>query len=323
MSHQSIPPTRYFARYRTAMAFAILVVPMISGCSHFHSSLEAYSLFKGEYRTDRRARAAAKEVWDCKVAHCYANHCDIKGLRQGFIDGFVDACNGGGDCPPMFSPSKNGLFCHERPSCSTAWHNGYPLGAAQAQTCGFCRASCSRVHPCLRDVQRPVNPGCVRIEDYNGGYEAEPVYDAFESANDFQLQLVPEFLPATPEPEILPSPADSVPGEAAPEIPAPLTEDASISFDTAPIVRFEQPSKPVEVPEIQPVTRREATVEEIAVDDFKTLPTPEVLTLQPPVASEQKMLNKLVATEKRKLQWKNYRESSIAGMFMSRTPDSK
>ena len=157
-------------RFATAFGAVVLITVPMSGCSPFRSTLTAfcapYGQLNGECRTERQARATARDVWDAEFAERYCGHHDPRGLRAGFIDGFVASCKGNGDSPPMFAPSQNGLLSHGNKMCSTAWHNGYPMGAAEAAACGCQGQLCPRVHPCLVDVKRPVNPGCIRIPDY-------------------------------------------------------------------------------------------------------------------------------------------------------------
>lgn len=170
MRHLFTSKRSCFASISWRTCFAIVLLPLMSGCSHFTGSLcdlgSPVSRMKGECRDERRARSAAREVWNNKYESCYVNHCDPKGLRNGFIDGFVDAAHGKTNCPPMFAPVNHGLFLHPKSSCSMAWHNGYPMGQAAALSCGFKLNCCSRLHPCLRSYERPVNPGCVKIDSY-------------------------------------------------------------------------------------------------------------------------------------------------------------
>lgn len=164
-----------FASITWHSCVAIFLLPLLSGCSQFSGSLcdlgAPMARMKGDCRDERLARSAAKEIWGCKYEQCYINHCDPNGLRKGFIDGFVDASFGKTDCPPMFAPVSMGLFLHPKATCSMAWHNGYPMGQAAALSCGYQRNCCSRLHPCLRNYERPVNPGCVKIDDYQNGQQ--------------------------------------------------------------------------------------------------------------------------------------------------------
>ena len=243
----------YFRLLRVAGPLCLAIV-LSSGCSHMKSELctfcAPYETLKGDCRNERRARSIAGKIWDAKYAHCHVNHCDVKSLRDGFIDGFVDACQGGGGCPPMFAPEKHGILGCKSRQCSTSWHNGYPQGAAEALACGYCQVSCSKVHPCLRDVQRPVNPGCIRIED--AGYLAQnsPVQlNSYET--DPLLHLTrPELqlgVDVFSSPEIAPEPP-SIPmrddGEALePSALEPL-EPASISVESS-VSQIESPRLPV------------------------------------------------------------------------------
>ncbi|MEP3481028.1 MAG: hypothetical protein ABJZ55_17400 [Fuerstiella sp.] len=150
---------------------------------------------KSEMRDERRARSAAKEIWNNKYESCYVNHCDAKGLRDGFLDGFADAAHGKTNCPPMFAPVNHGLFLHPKSSCSMAWHNGYPMGQAAALSSGFQVNCCSRLHPCLRSYERPVNPGCVKIDNYQATQQ-----------NDYSpgipMEVVPPAAPTMPPIEV-------------------------------------------------------------------------------------------------------------------------
>lgn len=175
MRHLFMLKRSSFLTFKWQTCFAIVLLPLVSGCSHFTGSLcdlgAPMARMKGECRDERRARSAAKEIWNCKYEQCYINHCDPAGLRKGFIDGFVDASFGKTDCPPMFAPVSTGLFLHPKTTCSMAWHNGYPMGQAAALSSGYQRNCCSRLHPCLRNYERPVNPGCVKIDDYQGSQQ--------------------------------------------------------------------------------------------------------------------------------------------------------
>ena len=146
-------------QFATAFGAVVMLTVPMSGCSTFRSRLI-------ECKTERQARAMARDVWGEKFAERFGVHDDPRGLRAGFIDGFVAGCKGNGDSPPMFAPNQNGLLCHGTKRCATAWHNGYPMGAAEAAASGWQGQLCPRVHPCLVDVKRPVNPGCIRISDY-------------------------------------------------------------------------------------------------------------------------------------------------------------
>ena len=147
------------------LGIVTLLIASVSGCSHCRSTLTAFSHLKTTYAKERRARATAKDVWDEKFAEHYYGHSDSEGLRAGFVEGFVASCMDGGDCPPLFAPNQDSMFQHGKNTCSTAWHNGYPIGSAEAAVCGYQEHNCARAHPCLRDVRRPVNPGCIRISD--------------------------------------------------------------------------------------------------------------------------------------------------------------
>ncbi|MCH2203361.1 MAG: hypothetical protein MK102_15435 [Fuerstiella sp.] len=153
------------SRISGLLGVVTLIIASVSGCSHCRSTLTAFSHLKTACAKERQARATAKDVWDEKFAEHYRGHSDSEGLRAGFIDGFVSGCMGGGDCPPLFAPNQDGMFQHGENKCSTAWHNGYPMGSAEAAVCGYQEHKCARAHPCLRDVRRPVNPGCIRISE--------------------------------------------------------------------------------------------------------------------------------------------------------------
>lgn len=159
---------------------------------------------KGEFRDERRARSAANEIWRNKYENCYVDHCDVKGLRNGFIDGFVDAAHGKTDCPPMFAPVNHGLFLHPKASCSMAWHNGYPMGQAAALSTGFKLNCCSRLHPTLRSYERPVNPGCVKIEDYQATQQND-------HSPGIPMEVVPPVAPTMPAMEVVPPAAPIMP----------------------------------------------------------------------------------------------------------------
>lgn len=146
---------------------SLLIIISVSGCANTRSCLTAvcapYEASKGCSTTERKARRAAREIWDCHHAQCYLNNCNFKDVREGFIEGFVSTCAGGDSCPPMFAPTKHSL-CGLNKRCSTAWHEGWPLGAVAAESSGFTNSCCSRAHPCLRGPRIPCNPGCVRCD---------------------------------------------------------------------------------------------------------------------------------------------------------------
>lgn len=311
MSQNSI---RSWPDHRPVMALAVLMIPLITGCSHFHSSMgmfcAPYGQLKGQCRTERRARAAAKDAWDCKFAQCHRNHCDPKGLREGFIDGFVDASMGGGGCPPMFAPDQNGLFCHGKKSCSTAWHNGYPMGEAHALSCGFTELPCSRVHPCLRDMERPVNPGCIRVSEYNayGGSGNTGGIQEFYPAQQVPEQLIPELPPAMPSAEVDVEPVPLQLELQVPPIPAPPVKHEAISFKstlTDRLVRLQsaEPESEIESVEVKSPVK--------TPQDLEVRPNVKVLTSD----------TSTTAGDKFALLRKSRSESSIAGMLMSRTSD--
>lgn len=149
----------------TLFCLSMVILASTSGCSYYGNALcsavAPYEQIKCDGFRELRGRVKARAIWAKKYANCYRKHCNLKDVRAGFIDGFVDSCMGGDGCPPMFAPNGGcslGLGNH----CASAWFEGYPLGAAAAEACGACRWAGNRCHPGLLSCgENPAcNPGC-------------------------------------------------------------------------------------------------------------------------------------------------------------------
>ena len=148
---------------------SLALVATASGCSYYGNAFCAvaspYETVQCEAVSEFRARIRARSIWASKYANCYKNHCNVKDIRDGFVDGFVDTCLGGDGCPPLFAPN-GGCGLGLRDKCSAAWFQGYPLGAAAAESCGCGRRlRNSLVNPALLGCQQGCNAGCCPCEN--------------------------------------------------------------------------------------------------------------------------------------------------------------
>lgn len=253
--------------FRLIPLASLLIIVSASGCANTKSCLTAfcapYEATKGTCTTERQARRVAREIWDCHHAQCYLNNCNYKEVREGFIDGFVSTCSGGNTCPPMFAPAKHSL-CGLNKRCSTAWHEGWPLGSVAAESSGFCNSSCSRAHPCLRGPKLPCNPGCVKCGvnasslDDHGGYIIEHYGEPAVITEEIHINdpsatnayEAPIEDPATPlieqQPPVAPAPP-AVPAQQAPAAkPSVPAIEASAPTEAAPAPT---PPAPAPVPD--------------------------------------------------------------------------
>ena len=160
---------RPLSRRVAFVALACVSVSLLatsSGCSYYNnvlcSAVGPYEQISCDGLTELRGRIRARAIWARKYAKCYQKHCYTSDVRDGFVAGFVDACLGSGECPPMFAP-KGACGIGLRKHSTAAWFEGYPLGAAAAESCGACRWVGDRCHPGLLACGStpPCNPGCV------------------------------------------------------------------------------------------------------------------------------------------------------------------
>ena len=164
------PSGRYATISRTSAGaltcVALLFAVVSSGCSPYRNplgcSISTYNSCYMEAIREHRGRMKARSIWRKKYADCYAKHCNVRDIRDGFVDGFVDTCDGGDGCPPLFAPN-NGCAIGCRDACAAAWFQGYPLGVAAAEACG-CDWVPKLANPamlaCLGEYDA-CNPGCV------------------------------------------------------------------------------------------------------------------------------------------------------------------
>ena len=116
-----------------------------------------------------KARMKAHSIWREKYAHCYGNRANAHDIKAGFVDGYVETMGGGSGCPPMIAPQRySGLACltHGKPAPG-AWFEGYPLGAAVAESCGALNRGESSLNPALLACfkkEPSCNPGCCPCE---------------------------------------------------------------------------------------------------------------------------------------------------------------
>lgn len=251
---------------------SLLIVCTLSGCVNITSCLTAvcapYEASKGACTTERKARRVAREIWDRHHAECYLTNCNYKDVRTGFIAGFVATCAGGDSCPPMFAPAKHSL-CGLNRRCSTAWHEGWPLGAIAAESNGFSNCCCSRAHPCLRGPRVPCNPGCISCDSAtnhsqyghqmqlgnDGGFMIQS-YDGSDAVMEPEKVKIedgqePTFLaptiepieemppeieqaPAAPAVSDVPASGAITPIKAAPVMVLPTAETVQVEKDTSP-----------------------------------------------------------------------------------------
>ena len=133
------------------LCMSVTLFASAPGCSYYGNALcsavSPYEQIGCEGITEMRARLRARKIWLSKYASCYAKHCNVKDIRTGFVDGFVDTCLGGSGCPPLFAPN-NQCSLGLRNACAAAWFQGYPLGAAAAESCGCGnRLTSGRINP--------------------------------------------------------------------------------------------------------------------------------------------------------------------------------
>ena len=220
-----------------------------SGLSCYQSALAPYESLRCECFTRIRARLKARQIWRAKYQHCYGGRGFASDIRQGFIDGFVDTTLGGSGCPPLIPPQT---YCGKNKAASPCWYEGFPLGAAAAESCGavnWCKTPLSpELAACL--AQSSCSPGCVPCE----------------ACEDCGTPTTPSSIPVVPEynlPEYSDPPMDDdsavfqqhVGDDIAPETPG--SSDAGLPT-------FE----PLELQEGAPVPTPEPLV-----------PTPETLEL--------------------------------------------
>lgn len=237
---------------------SLLITLTVSGCSGTRSCLSSvcapYEASKGSCTTERQARRCARAIWDSHHAQCYLNNCHYKEVREGFIAGFTSVCNGGNTCPPMFAPTKHSL-CGLNKRCSTAWHEGWPLGAIAAESSGFCNSCCSRAHPCLRGPRVPCNPGCVSCGSGSDEYASSYIVDSYqvseapEEAVEVQIEVAPPVV-------------EEHPYEAPIELSNETAEAVAVPVETAPAPPAAlPPPTPAPEPKAQPLAPPKETTQ--------------------------------------------------------------
>ncbi|SMP45929.1 hypothetical protein SAMN06265222_10232 [Neorhodopirellula lusitana] len=165
---QQSTETRKSASKGTALGLllctSLATLVTATGCSYYGNALcsavSPYEQIGCEGITEFKARVRARSIWGSKYAKCYAKHSNVRDIRTGFVDGFVETCMGGSGCPPLFAPN-GGCGLGVREPCAAAWFQGYPLGAAAAESCGCGRnLRNGRVNPALFTCQPGCNAGC-------------------------------------------------------------------------------------------------------------------------------------------------------------------
>lgn len=153
---------------------ALITLAAASGCachSSFQSAMAPYEDMKHHAVLNLRARIQARKIWH----HCYATRYGHRDgghdVRRGFIDGFVSVASGRGGCPPLFPPSSycGVLSSHSGSAC---WFEGFPLGAVEAEKCGWDRPR-HHMNPALHGalMQPRCLPGCIPCEPAIGHCE--------------------------------------------------------------------------------------------------------------------------------------------------------
>ncbi|MFG0253910.1 MAG: hypothetical protein ACF787_02235 [Rhodopirellula sp. JB053] len=256
-------------------SLAVVATVTTSGCSYygnaFCAAVSPYENIHCEAITEFRARVRARSIWASKYAKCYAKHCNVKDIRTGFVDGFVDTCLGGDGCPPLFAPNGScGLGLRDQ--CAAAWFQGYPLGVAAAESCGCGRLlKHSRVNPALLSCGEPAcNPGCEPCTGNVGGCNTcgQPTASCgcgatthIESATPLESNLQPMNMPHVAPGESIvpgsiemqfndvpPSPSDIPEVAPAEPMPAPTPDHSASSIDeaemieSAPVDAVEEPT---------------------------------------------------------------------------------
>ncbi len=234
-----------------------------------------------------KARVKARSIWNEKYAHCYGNRANAKDIKHGFIDGYVETMAGGSGCPPMIAPQRySGLACltHGKPAPG-AWFEGYPLGAAVAESCGGAHGGESPLNPallaCFKDDT--CNPGCCPCEPVGCGcgtsacgcgqtncggscgcnsastfnHSIHAIQNGMADADGaviIEHSSAPVPLPTgelpTPAPLTNPAPAES---HQAPPMPVPADAPESLSDQVSESVPFDMNGlQPQEAPSAEP-----------------------------------------------------------------------
>lgn len=141
-------------RRRNSLIFGLITVCVVSiqlGCTTMDAVMAPYQLQANRSQFELRTRLRARKLW--KTSHltsCYQSEPGNKDIRRGFIDGFLSVCMGGNGCPPPVAASGRTCFRFGNPysTCRTnAWMEGFPLGAAAAESCGCQKwAACGTTH---------------------------------------------------------------------------------------------------------------------------------------------------------------------------------
>ena len=229
-------------RHVAGLTFALCFgISTIGGCGYWRDVVSPYSEMGSCALTCMKGRRMAARMWRDQYAHCYANSAYSKDIRQGFIDGFVDTCNGGNGCTPLVPPQH---YCGiGRKTNAGSWFQGYPLGVAAAESCGACNMSQSALSPALAAcVRQPeCTPGCIPCGNVpHVGTENDPLFQAIEAGPVIQAPLtdsapdsaiddmdVAREEPAEEREDVFP-PLESMNDDSDLELPADGEEDRSL-----------------------------------------------------------------------------------------------
>jgi len=131
------------SRYGRTVSLALVAVIGISvlgssGCCFLgRSSGELFSTVIERPLACYRERVWARRAFNLCYPKCQAAH--PSDFRAGFIEGYCDACNGGGQTPPMLPPRsywQSRYKSDQGEQKVRSWFDGYPMGVKAARADG-------------------------------------------------------------------------------------------------------------------------------------------------------------------------------------------
>lgn len=115
--------------WRTFWMLGLFLLPQ--GCSQCYECLDGHMTHMYDRRDARRSWAENRE--------CYVDQEYQRDFRDGFLNGYYDVMQGGGQCLPTLPPRKYWSVHNRGPDAHcriTAWFNGYSQGSLQAMADG-------------------------------------------------------------------------------------------------------------------------------------------------------------------------------------------
>ena len=175
-------------RIQTAGLLGVLL--LVTGCTQIYDAVDQHLI-------DFHDKIDAKAAWH-ECSDWWSDEPYVRDFRYGFKDGYYDAMQGGGKCPPTIPPRKY-WSVHNRGADSAArvvaWYDGYVMGSTQAMADG--NADKGQIVTASQ-IYHTSQPEVAWPTEGETGMEPEPMHEP---------QLLP---PPIPEPG-KPSAGDSAP----------------------------------------------------------------------------------------------------------------